>query len=205
MVTTVNPLTELEAVNSILKNMGEQPVNSLSGDIPLDAAQALQFLESVSRKTQTRGWYFNTEYYRLSPDGDGYIHLPANTLQVRGSGNDEALQVTNRGGKLYNMTPFQHGFDWTDRSVVELEIVLGLSFDLLPQTAKNYVTLKASQEFQIAELGDEMSAREDDAETIKAWAELEHEQTRKRPYSMRDSYTVSSALPTPQGLYFRLR
>ena len=41
--------TELEAVNTILSAIGESPVNSLSGTLPIDATQAKNLLTEISR------------------------------------------------------------------------------------------------------------------------------------------------------------
>ena len=65
---TLARTTYLEAVNRILQMMGEAPVNSLAGQFGL-AQQAEEMLKDVSRKVQSDGWSFNTDYERdMTPD-----------------------------------------------------------------------------------------------------------------------------------------
>ena len=115
--------SELEAVNLILRNMGETSVNSLSNP-PLDASEALATLHEVSREVQKRWWYFNTEVLSLSPDNNGIITLPVNLLAVETAGVHRNLKVTSRGGKLYRLEPFNNGpvFD----GPMQLRLILGL-------------------------------------------------------------------------------
>lgn len=186
------PMTELEAVNVCLTNLGEEPVNSLTGDIPLDAAQALAVVREISLEVQKRGWYFNTEFYALSPDINKHIHLPANTLKVRTHGESRGTPVVQRGKKLYNMTPYKHGF--TFDAAQKVRLVLGLDFTDLPQTARSYISIRAARTFQVRQLGDEMNTRDDQNDEQTAYAELEQEQVRMAPLSLRDSLSVSNAL-----------
>ena len=189
---TIVPMTELEAVNVCLTNLGEEPVNSLTGDIPLDAAQALAVVREITLEVEKRGWYFNTEFYKLSPDNNGHVHLPANTLKVRTHGESRGTPVVQRGTKLYNMTPYNHGFVFD--AAVNVRLVLGLPFSDLPQTARSYISIRAARTFQIRQLGDEMNARDDQNDEKTAHAELEQEQVRMAPLSLRDSVSVSAAL-----------
>ena len=53
--------SKLEAVNKALQMMGESPVNSLQGLLGLGNL-AETTINSVSRKLQTEGWSFNTDY-----------------------------------------------------------------------------------------------------------------------------------------------
>jgi hypothetical protein len=61
---TLARTTFLEAVNRVLQMLGEAPVNSLDGQFGL-AQQAQDSINDVSRKIQTEGWSFNTDYERL--------------------------------------------------------------------------------------------------------------------------------------------
>ena len=149
-MAVITPKTELKAVNLILRNMGETPVNSLSGTLPIEASQAYDTLIEVSEDVQSRGWFFNREYFRLSPDGDGFIRLPTNTLEVTASGTSRATPVSNRDGRLYNMTPF--GSTFTFEGTMELEIIFGLSFENLPANARRYIALRAARVHQGREL-----------------------------------------------------
>ena len=54
--------TELEAVNTMLAVLGEAPVNSITGTLPLDASLAKTTLSEINREVQSAGWHFNTFY-----------------------------------------------------------------------------------------------------------------------------------------------
>ena len=54
--------TELEAVNTILSTIGEAPINSLTGALPVDATVAKNVLSEIAREVQSAGWHFNTHY-----------------------------------------------------------------------------------------------------------------------------------------------
>ncbi len=196
-MAAITPKTELSAVNLILRNAGETPVNSLSGVVPLEASQARETLIEVSEDVQSRGWYFNTEVFELSPDNDGHILLPTNTLSVRTTGASKAIPVTSRGRNLYNMTPLATGPVFTGPMTVEL--VFGLDFEQLPSIARRYIALRAARVFQIRESGDEMNSQEDNADEARALAELHAEQLAAEPLTLRQSWSVLdvvSRIPT---------
>lgn len=181
-MASITPKTELAAVNLILRNMGETPVNSLSGTLPIEASQAQDTLIEVSEDVQSAGWFFNREYFRLSPDNYGYINLPANTLSVRSDRESRNIPVEARGTRLYNMTPYGSTFKFT--GPMQLQLVLGLAFDELPSNARRYIALRAARIYQARELGDQLLLQEDNEEERRAYAELKAEQLRREPLSL---------------------
>lgn len=196
---SLTPLTELEAVNLILKNMGEESVSTITGTIALDASEALATLREVSKQVQSRGWWFNTEYQTLAIDGDSKYPLPANTLQVRSAGTDEATPVIARDGFLYNMTEFEHSLTWTS-STHKVRVVLGLSWDNLPQVARQYIALRASRVYQISQLGDSMNSQDDMKDEVDALATLAQEQMRQNPMSLKDSSSIAAVVASTPTL-----
>lgn len=178
------PATELEAVNVILINMGEAPIDSLSGDLPLDAYKAQQVLKEVSRELQTRGWFWNREYTYLTPNVDGYIAVPTNALDVERYGPGDPLVM--RDGYLYTLSPFNNGFTFEDS--VQVRITYYLSFENLPQMAREFLMAKAARVFQARELGDDTLLRQDSAEEIKAWARLRAYENKLAKRSLREAY-----------------
>lgn len=167
--------TELEAVNEMLNAIGEGQVSSLdTGNA--DVQQCVRLLRDHSRKLQSRGWWFNREEdYTLTPDVDGYLQLPANVLKVDPSEEDRRDKpFVQRGLKLYD--PVNHTFVFTEDVTVEL--VLGLNWEDLPQTARSYITAAAGLEFVDTDLSNEVrhtftKARRDEAmlELLKEEAE----------------------------------
>ncbi|MCF4099788.1 hypothetical protein [Maritalea mediterranea] len=185
-------MSELDAVNLILKNLQEAPVNTLSGELPLDASQALVTLTEISHEVQKRGWYFNTEYFRLAPNVNKEIPLPASTLSVTTTGSSKGTPVQMRQGKLYNMTPFQSGFRF--ETPVELKLTLGLEFDDLPPSARSYIAHRAARVTAVRELGDQLTYKEDLDDETRAYAELHAEQLRHQPVSLAQSPSVASVV-----------
>lgn len=196
-MAAITPMTELRAVNLILKNMGEAPVNSLTGALPLEASQAYDTLTEVSHEVQKPGWYFNTEIRKLVPDHAGQIYLPQNVLAVQTYGVSRSLKVTARGKKLYNITPYNTGYVFTGS--VDVELVLGLEFDELPASARSYIGHRAARVMQVREVGDEMSLSEDNTDETRALAELTAEQLAAEPLTLLNSqgvYDVVSRRPS---------
>lgn len=191
-MSAILPLSEIQAVNLVLRNMAEAPVNSLTGDIPLEAAQARDTLTETSRALQKRGWFFNTEYVRLSPDNQGEIRLPKNALAVAGYGNFRHRKLTHRNGKLYDIAPFVNSFVF--KTPVELKVILGLPFDDLPASAQNFVAYSAARTMQVREISDQVLMQEDNTDETRAWAELQAEQLAAEPLSLKVSTTVQAVL-----------
>ena len=183
--------TELEAVNLILRNMGEVSINSLINP-PLDASEALKTLEEVSFDVQKRGWYFNTETMTLSPDHNGNILLPSNLLHVETVASSRGIPVTVRDGKLYRLTPFNNGN--TFEGPVAVKLILGLAYNELPASARSYIALRAARVVQVRTVGDAMTADEDNRDETMALAELKAEQLAASKLTLTNALSVSSVL-----------
>ena len=141
----LSPTTELEAINTMLSTIGESPVNAVEDTGNVDVVIARQILQSVSREVQARGWHFNTEKnYTITPDSAGYLVLPNTVLKVDTVYPDSSKDVVVRGSKLYDRE--NHTYVFTDAVKVEMTILL--TFDELPEVARNYVTIRASRIFQ---------------------------------------------------------
>lgn len=151
MYENLVPTTELEAVNALLEHIGEAPVASLT-DLALDAGSALNTLRRVSREVQGKGWHWNTTYRKLTADGNGEFILPTNTITVDTVGTSYQINVTQRGGKLYDRRPFKNTtvFDETELQVKLVEL---LDFTDLPEPARQYIYIRAARQFQEFNLG----------------------------------------------------
>ena len=83
--------TELEAVNIMLAAIGEAPINSLTGTVPVDVRLAQSTLNEVNKEVQSEGWSFNTEInVELTRDGDDQVALASNVLRVDPNVHDHA-------------------------------------------------------------------------------------------------------------------
>lgn len=145
--------TDLEAVNTILSAIGEAPVNTLTGTLPIDATQAQNLLKEISREVQAAGWHFNSFYdYTLSQDGDNKIPLAANIMRVDLDINKYSptnYDIIKRGDFLFNKKDNTFVFD----KALDAKVILFLPFTELPENARRYITVRAARIFQDRLLG----------------------------------------------------
>lgn len=166
---TYNSLTELEAVNLMLSTITEAPVSTLAVTGDLNVSMAQQILYDTSREVQTYGFYFNTEEcYPLARTADNYINIPDNALSLDVSESFRGYDVTQRGNRLYDRENHTYVFDKT----IEVDMVLFLSWDDLPQYAKQYITIKAARKFQRRMLGSESLESYTMSEEMEARSQL---------------------------------
>jgi hypothetical protein len=160
--------TELEAVNTMLRYLGETPVNSItSGSLPLSATLATTVLADISREVQSEGWHFNTApKVTLSPNVSTKEIVVATDV-IKADPNDITKDYVLRGTKLFDRANNTYQFD----NDIIVNTTSLLDWDLLPQTARRYITLKAarvliaqmvgSRELQALIARDEFNARAD--------------------------------------------
>jgi hypothetical protein len=174
-------ITELEAVNEMLNAIGEGQVSSLdTGNA--DVQQCVRLLRDHSRKVQSRGWWFNTDHeYELTPNNDGHLVLPSNILRIDPVGVDRHEKPwVQRGLKLYN--PEDHTFVFTES--VKVDMVTGLAWDELPQTARAYITACAGLEFVDIDMSSEIRHAFTKDRKNEAYLELLKEEAEAADYNM---------------------
>ena len=150
----MNPTTKLEAVNTLLATIGESPVNSLTSGL-IEASLAEQTLDNVSRDMQSMGWTFNTDLtFKLTPDANSEITLPANCIHVDTTSlrKSSTTDLVQRGSRMYDR--IKNTYEITE--TIEVDIVVLLSFEEMPETARRYVTIKAARILQDRVLGSEI-------------------------------------------------
>jgi hypothetical protein len=141
---TLIATTELEAVNIMLRAIGESPVNSLAGqNVDVVTAQAL--LRETSREVQSEGWHFNTEDdWDLIPDADDdTITVPSNAIRVDADG-DSSVDLVLRGRELYDKKNHTYEFDHT----INASILWLLDWTELPECARGYIAIRAARKLQ---------------------------------------------------------
>lgn len=149
----LTPTTELEAVNELLKAVGETPVNSLDNMGFTDASIARDTLRTKAREVQSRGWYFNrAESFTFTPATDGTVKIPANVLSIRPS-RDETRRIVPRGGFLWNVTDGTNEFEADNGPTVE--VIWMYDFETLPETARRYITVRAATQYQTQVMGND--------------------------------------------------
>ena len=102
-MTITTRTTELEAVNTILSTIGEAPLSTLTGSLPVDGTTAKNILNEISREVQSAGWHFNTQY-KVDLTRDNSNKVPIGTDVVRVQLNvkydKSSYDVVQRGNKL---------------------------------------------------------------------------------------------------------
>jgi len=153
-MTVTTRTTELEAVNTILSTIGEAPLNSLTGSLPVDGTVALNILSEIAREVQSAGWHFNTHYkVTLSRDTDNKIPLATNILRVELDPNRYSklqYDIVQRNNYLYNLAKNQNTFDTNFEDVIAVYL---LPFDEIPEQAKRYITIRSARVFHDRTLG----------------------------------------------------
>ena len=142
---TVAATTELECINIMLAAIGEAPVNSLTGTVPVDVRIAQSTLTEVNKQVQSEGWSFNTEIdVTLTRDGNNNIPLGTDVLRVDAQTHDHpSIDPIQRGLKLYDRKNNTFVFDEN----LKCTVVYFRSFDELPEQARSYMTIKAARIF----------------------------------------------------------
>lgn len=177
------PITELEAVNEMLRTIGEQPVNTIATQGVSEATIAYDILHLVSREVQSKKLHCNTERdYPLTRDTDGYIFVPANTLSV--DGFDPWDDVVLRGTKLYDKV--NHTFVFTKD--LEVDITFFLPFEELPQVVRQYIYIAASRRLQAQLIGSDTLDKFKEKDEMKAWAVLFEEELLGGDSTILDTY-----------------
>ena len=159
--TTVDPDTELSAVNTILAAIGQSPVTTLGVVSTVNNVSTYQnpeiafiynILKECSLDIQNEGWTFNKEnYVKQTPDANKEILVANNILSMdlnNPGDKDYDLIIKTHNGvkKLYDKlavndtdhTPYE--FD----NEIYVDIVYWYEYNDLPSVFKRYVTSKAA-------------------------------------------------------------
>ena len=194
-MTTQTRTSELEAVNTILSTIGESPLNSLSGSLPVDGTIAKNVLSEVSREVQSQGWHFNTHYkVTLSRDTNNKIPLATNIVRVEidpRKYSKVSYDIVQRNNELYNLAKNEETFDtnFTDVTVVYL-----LPFDEIPEQAKRYITIRSARIFHDRTLGANTIHKFSQEDEAKSLSILKQAESHTGDYSIFDTpeqaYTI---------------
>ena len=194
-MTTQTRTSELEAVNTILSTIGESPLNTLSGSLPVDGTIAKNVLSEVSREVQSQGWHFNTHYkVTLTRDTDNKIPLATNIVRVEIDPRKYSktnYNIVQRDAFLYNLAKNEETFDtnFQDATAVYL-----LPFDEIPEQAKRYITIRSARIFHDRTLGANTIHKFSQEDEAKALSILKQAESHTGDYSIFDTpeqaYTI---------------
>ena len=194
--------TELECINIMLAAIGEAPINSLVGTLPVDARIAQSTLTEVNKSVQSEGWSFNTETdVTLTRDGSNHVNLPSNVLRVDANIHQHpTIDPIQRALKLYDRQNNKYEFD----EDLICTVVYFRDFNEIPEPARYYMNIKAARIFVdrlVSDQGLRTYTQEDEvrARSILMETDLangDHNMLRGDPSltNVFDTYNPSSAL-----------
>ena len=178
--------TKLNAVNTMLSAIGEAPVNSLSSGL-VEAEIAETILNTADREVQSMGWHFNTEYKKsFAQDTNGEIPLGADILRADATLDANSKDLVQRGTRMYDRK--KHTF--TISTAVNLDVVVQLDFDDLPEVAKRYITLRSTRIFQDRVVGSNTLHDFQERDEMTALMELKEFDQRADDNNIFDNYDV---------------
>ena len=145
--------TELECINIMLDAIGEAPVNSLTGTLPVDVRKAQSTLTEVNKEVQSEGWSFNTVFNVLfTRDGSNNISFGIDVLRIDANVSDHpSIDPIQRGLKLYDRKKDTFIFD----EDIKCTVVYFRNFDEIPEQARRYINIKAARIFVDRLVGDQ--------------------------------------------------
>lgn len=191
------PITELAAINEMLRIIGEPPVNSVSDPDVTEAAIARHLLHNASREIQSLGLDCNSEeHYKLYPDDDGNIFITSNVIKADATNPNR--NVTFRGLKAYDKDNNTYTFTET---YLECDIVWFLAWDQLPQHVRQYIMVKAGRQFivRMEGAGDLYKMTEkDEEEARQAFVSAEMENGDYNILNSYSAYRVIDRLNNPR-------
>ena len=195
-MTTTTRGTELESVNVILSTIGESPLNSLSGSLPVDGTVAKNVLSEISREVQSAGWHFNTQYKTtLTRDTNNKIPVGTNVVRVDLDPNlisRRDYDLVQCDGFLYNLAKNTDIFDRDFEDVVQVYL---LPFNEIPEQAKRYITIRSARVFHDRTLGANTLHKFSQEDEKQALSILRNAEARTGDYSIFDTpeqaYTIS--------------
>lgn len=182
--------TELDAVNVLIRSIGEEPYASLVPSPGPDADKALGAIQEEYLSLLTRGWHWNREYaLPLTLASDSTVAIPENALEVTrayfqpqdsvGNFDITDFDVRTTGSppakKLYDLV--RHTFTFEHAPYVDMLLIV--PWCDLPQAARRVITLEAAQRFQAGDQASSVVFKVNEEDLIKAWTVLEQQQDRK--------------------------
>ena len=169
----------LDAVNLIMPKLGERPVTSLDVKHPT-LSVLIPIINKNRTETLLRGWWFNEYAHTAHPDPDGVIRMGRSTLRF--IPNAHEVNAVMRGSELFNPETLTNVF----KSPVSGVVTQDVEFDLLPESAANYVLYTSLIEMFATDIGMSQELQIWQVKAGDAWNVLLGEHLRHRKYSTRD-------------------
>lgn len=151
--------TLLEAVNTLLAVIGEQPVNTLETQQIVEASMAERTLLEFHKEGQVNGWSWNSEQaYEFTKDNNNEIVVPTNVVRWAADAYEWAGRFQLRGQRVYDREKRTYSLG-SDVTSLKADVVFLLSWDESPETFNRWVTIRSARVFSGRVLGDSSSFR----------------------------------------------
>ncbi|MBO6814562.1 MAG: hypothetical protein JJ891_06865 [Rhizobiaceae bacterium] len=178
------PLTELEAVNLILRAQGERPTNTLGPGSTVEGIKATEVLQDRVSKVLSEGYNFNTvEKMVLKVSTNGEVTVPSNVMSMYPTGKSRNCLLVNMGGRIFD----REKGTFKIHKDVEIAAALSFPFDDLPQPVKWYVSIMAAMESSNNDHPGDAGLRITAREAEQAKVALEQFDSRLDKASMKDT------------------
>ena len=186
----------------MLAAIGEAPVNSLTGTVPVDVRLAQSTLTEINKEIQSEGWSFNTEIdVTLARDDSKQIALSQDILRIDANIHQHpTIDPIQRGLKLYDRQNNKYEFD----EDLICTVVYFRDFNEIPEPARYYMNIKAARIFVDRLVSDQGLRTYTQQDEVRARAILmetdlangDHNMLRGDPSltNVFDTYNPSSAL-----------
>lgn len=140
--------TLLEAVNVLLENIGEAPVQTLENEQVVEARVAERTLLEFHKEGQSRGWSWNSEYaYPFVKDTvSNTITVPASVVRWKPDQYQWAGRFQLRGQKVYDLEK-RTSVLGSDIAEVKADVVFLLPWDESPEPFNRWVVIRSARVF----------------------------------------------------------
>lgn len=173
-------MTRIEAINIILRALGETPVTSLDEQYPT-LALAIPALEVAKRELLEEEWWFNTYMVRtLLPDERGEIILGDGILMVYPEKTSKYMYTGRRIVRVDNGSPIVG-------EPVNAKVIVDMPFEDMPHSAQLAVTYAAATTVYAADFGPDDTYQHLFQQALSASEEISAQHTRTRSAQARHS------------------
>ena len=185
---TVYAKSKLNMINDSLLAIGEVPFTegTIVDTLPIgtDGETAKRIIETTMVETQSKGWYFNTDYnFKLVPDINDFITTPPNVLRIDFGNSDNKHRYTIKNGSIYDYA------NQTFKIYTNLtcDIVWLVDYEDLPPEAYEYISARAARKFQQRVIGSADTAKFTEIDEQDAFVHLQRRQLQSQDYNIGNS------------------
>lgn len=163
--------TLLEAVNILLTNIGESPVQTIDTETSIEAGVAERTILEIHKEGQTRGWTWNREYgYEFQRDAlTNEVVIPAAVVLFAPDEYEYAGRYQLRGQRVYDT--LQRTYEIEDSSI-KADIISLLPWNDCPEPFNRWATIRAARVFSDRVLASDSIFKYTSTDEERAWLEL---------------------------------